>query len=138
MNPHTLYVAEGRWQISGSTIDVAGNPNIAIGLLVVSRSGALWIAEEQLNELQSRWTILPLENGASTTRFNGVSGVMGELEGALAFFEDIILLTYESIDGDFRGVESMRILDGDRYESRGALFRDGGHVSSWSYVLTRA
>lgn len=138
MKDHTLYVREGRWQISGSTIDVAGNPNIAVGLLVVSRSGDLWIAEEQINELQSRLTILPPENGASTTRFNGVSGVMGEIDGALAFFDDIILMTYGSDDGAFRGVESLRILDEDRYETRGALFRDGGHVSSWSYVLARA
>lgn len=136
MNPHTLYVAEGRWQISGSTIDVAGNPNIAIGLLVVTRSGDLWIAEEQVNELQSRWMILPLETGASTTRFNGVSGVLGEIDGHLAFFEDVILLTYGSTE--FRGIESVRLLDADRYETRGALFRDHGHVSSWSYVLTRA
>ncbi|HEX2061674.1 MAG TPA: hypothetical protein VHK90_13115 [Thermoanaerobaculia bacterium] len=138
MKDHTLYVREGRWQISGSTIDVAGNPNIAVGLLVVSRSGELWIAEEQLNELQTRLTILPLENGASTTRFNGVSGVMGEVDGALAFFDDIILTTYGSKDGAFRGIESLRMLDDDRYETRGALFRDGGHVSSWSYMLTRA
>ncbi|HYH06779.1 MAG TPA: hypothetical protein VEK11_06895 [Thermoanaerobaculia bacterium] len=138
MKEHTLYVAEGRWQISGSTIDVAGNPNIAIGLLVVSRSGELWIAEEQLNEVQSRWTILPLENGASTTQFNGVSGVLGELDGSLAFFEDVILLTYTSSDGVFHGVESLRFLDPNRYETRGVLFRDGGHVSSWSYVLMRA
>ena len=136
MKQHTLYVAEGRWQIAGSTIDVAGNPNIAVGLLVVSRSGELWIAEEQLNEVQSRWTILPLENGASTTRFNGVSGVMGDVDGALAFFDDVILLTYGS--DEFRGIESLRFLDEDRYETRGALFRNGGHVSSWSYVLTRA
>jgi hypothetical protein len=135
VNEHTLYVAEGRWQISGSTIDVAGNPNIAIGLLVVTRSGELWIAEEQLNEVQSRWTILPLETGASTTRFNGVSGVLGEIDGALAFFEDVILLTYGSTE--FRGVECVRMLDADRYETRGALFRNGGHVSSWSYVMTR-
>lgn len=137
MREHTLYVRDGRWQISGSTIDVAGNPNIAIGLLVVSRSGDLWIAEEQLNELQSRWTILPLETGASATRFNGVSGVMGEIEGALVFFDDVILLTYGSTDGAYRALESLRMLSDDQYETRGALFRDGGHVSSWSYTLAR-
>ena len=55
MNEHTLYLAEGRWQISGSTVDVAGNPNIAIGYAVVSRSGELWVVEEQVNELQNRF-----------------------------------------------------------------------------------
>jgi hypothetical protein len=135
---HTFLVREGRWQLSGSVVDVAGNPNIAVGLAVVTHSGELWILEEQVNELQNRYTILPLANGASATSFNGMNGVMGELRGAFAFFEDVILLTYTSSDGAFAGVESLRMLDADRYETRGALFRDGGHVSSWSYVLQRA
>ncbi len=137
MRDHTLFVREGRWQISGSIIDVAGNPNIAVGLAVVTHSGELWILEEQVNELQNRYTILPLANGASATSFNGVNGVMGELRGAFAFFDDVILLTYTSEDGAFHGIESLRMLDAGRYETRGALFRDGGHVSSWSYVLQR-
>ncbi len=138
MREHTLFVREGRWQIQGSIIDVAGNPNIAIGLAVVTHSGELWILEEQVNELQNRYTILPLESGASATSFNGVNGVMGELRGAFVFFEDVILLTYTSYDGHFHGCESLRMLDAGRYETRGALFRDAGHVSSWSYVLQRA
>jgi hypothetical protein len=138
VNEHTFLVREGRWQISGSTVDVAGNPNIAIGLAVVTHSGALWILEEQVNELQNRHTILPLENGATATSFTGVNGVMGELHGAFVFFDDIILCTYASDDGAFQSIESLRRLAEDRYETRGALFRDRGHVSSWSYFLQRA
>jgi hypothetical protein len=134
---HTLFVREGRWQISGSTVDVAGNPNIAIGLAVISRSGELWILEEQLNELQSRYTILPLEQGATATSFNGVSGIMGELSGSLVFFDDLILMTYTSTDGRYHSCEAIRMLDSDRYETRGALFLERGHVSSWSYQLAR-
>ncbi|HYO78614.1 MAG TPA: hypothetical protein VE010_19295 [Thermoanaerobaculia bacterium] len=138
MNDHTLFVREGQWQIAGSIVDVAGNPNIAIGLAVVTHSGALWILEEQVNELLNRYTILPLAAGATATNFNGVNGVMGELRGAFIFFDDLILLTYTSTDGVFHGTESLRMLDQSRYETRGALFRDGGHVSSWSYTLQRA
>lgn len=137
MKDHTLFVREGRWQIAGSIVDVAGNPNIAVGMAVVTHSGELWILEEQVNELQNRYTILPLQNGAGATSFNGVNGVMGELRGSLAFFEDLILLMYTSTDGHFQGSEAIRQSDENRYETRGALFRDGGHVSSWSYVLER-
>ncbi len=137
MKDHTLFVREGRWRISGSVVDVAGNANIAIGLAVVTHSGDLWILEEQVNELQNRHTILPLANGAAATAFSGVNGVMGELKGALAFFEDLILLTYTSTDGHFHCCEALRLMEENRYETRGALFRDGGHVSSWSYVLER-
>lgn len=138
MKDHTFLAREGQWQLSGSVVDVAGNPNIAIGLAVVTHSGELWILEEQVNELQNRYTILPLGAGATATEFNGVNGVMGEIRGSFVFFDDIILLTYTSADGHYHGVESLRMRDDDRYESRGALFRDRGHVSSWSYTLQRA
>jgi hypothetical protein len=134
---HTFFVREGQWRISGSVIDVAGNANIAIGIAVITRSGNLFIFEEQVNELQTRYTILPLERGANMTAFNGVNGVMGELKGSLIFFDDLILLTYTSVDGVFHGCEALRLLEEGRYETRGALFRDGGHVSSWSYTLER-
>ncbi|HEX8619229.1 MAG TPA: hypothetical protein VF911_16730 [Thermoanaerobaculia bacterium] len=138
MKDHTFLAREGRWQISGSVVDVAGNPNIAIGLAVVTHSGELWILEEQVNELQNRYTILPLAPGATATAFNGVNGVMGELGGSFVFFDDLLILTYTSSDLTFHGCEALRMLDEDRYETRGALFRNGGHVSSWSYVLQRA
>jgi hypothetical protein len=132
---HTFFVAEGQWRISGSIVDVAGNANIAIGIVVITRSGDLWIFEEQVNELQNRYTILPLEPGAMVTAFTGVNGVMGELKGSLVFFDDLILMTYTSADGHFHGCEALRLLQDGRYETRAALFRDGGHVSSWSYQL---
>ncbi|MFP5245162.1 MAG: hypothetical protein ACLGH0_00615 [Thermoanaerobaculia bacterium] len=138
MTKHRFLLQEGRWRISGSTIDVAGNANIAIGIAVLTRSGELWILEEQVNELQNRYTILPLENGASATSFNGVNGILGALKGAYVFFDDLILCTYTSDDGHYHGCEASRALEDDRYETRGALFRDGGHVSSWSYVLEPA
>jgi hypothetical protein len=138
VNEHTLFVREGRWLISGSTVDVAGNPNIAIGALEITHSGELWIAEELVNELQNRYTILPLANGATATRFNGVNGVMGEVGGSIVFFDDLILMTYRSADGRYHGCEALRRSGDARYDTRGALFLDEGHVSSWSYVLQRA
>jgi hypothetical protein len=138
VNEGLLFVTEGRWVISGSTVDVAGNPNIAVGTLAVVRSGELWIADEQVNEVQNRYTILPLEAGATATRFNGVNGIMGEVEGALVYFEDVILMTYRSSDGHYHGCDAIRPGGDGSYATRGALFLDGGHVSSWSYVLQRA
>lgn len=138
MNDHTYLLAEATWKLSGSTIDVASNPNIAIGLVVVSRSGELIIVEQQVNELQSRYTVLPIETGAAATAFSGVNGVMGELKGSYAFFEDVILCTYASADGRFNGVETLLVIGASSYQVRGALFSNDGHVSSWSYALERA
>ena len=124
--------------VSGSTVDVAGNANIAAGVVVVAHSGALWIAEEQINEVLNRYTILPLEKGLTAARFNGINGIMGDVEGALVFFDDVILMTYGSSDHRYQASEVMRQVGEARYETRGALFLERGHVSSWSYALQRA
>ncbi len=138
MKDHTLFVREGRWQISGSTVDVAGNPNIVVGFLVVAHYDGKWLVEEQINESSNRYETEPLAAGATATEFAGTNGALGAIRGAYVFFEDVILTTYRSTDGHYTGVESVRMLDPDRYESRGALFLDDGHVSSWSFALQRA
>jgi hypothetical protein len=135
---HTLFVREGRWQISGSTVDVAGNPNIVVGFLVVTHDCGKWLVDEQINESTNRYEAEPLAAGATATEFDGNNGAIGAITGAYVFFEDVILTTYRSADGHYSGIESVRMLDDDRYESRGALFLDDGHVSSWSLTLQQA
>jgi hypothetical protein len=136
VNDHTYLCREGRWEIEGSTIDVAGNPNVMIGFVVVTHRDS-WIVEEQLNEVQTRYAVAPLAPGISATCFTGANGMAGEVHGSLAFFDDLILSMYSSDDGHYHACEALRRLGDDRYENRGALFLDGGHVSSWSLTLRR-
>ena len=138
MKEHTYLLRPGKWQISGSTIDVAGNANIAIGFAVVTHDGAHWVIEEHINELGTRYDIPTVPAVASAAPFKGSSGIAGSIKGAFAFFDDVILATWHSDDGKYVSVESLRMLSDDRYETRGALFLNGGHVSSWSYALQRA
>ncbi|MGZ5472782.1 MAG: hypothetical protein ACXW31_02835, partial [Thermoanaerobaculia bacterium] len=65
-------------------------------------------------------------------------GITGEVNGTFAFFDDIILSTYRSDDGQYTASEVFLRKSDDRYEVRGALFLHGGHVSSWSLTMTRA
>ena len=138
MENHTLIVREGRWRVSGSTVDVAGNANIAVGFLVITNRESGWLLEEQINELTNRYEIERPESGVSTTTFAGENAALGKLTGRFVFFEELILTIYESKDGTYKGFEALTRADPDRYESRGALFLDGGHVSSWSLTLQRA
>jgi len=138
LNEHTLFAREGRWQISGSTVDVAGNPNIMVGFLIVAHTKSVWIVQEQINESENQYEAAPLEPGATATNFRGSNGALGLINGAYVFFEDVILTTYRSEDAHYTGFEASRLMDADRYECRGALFLDGGHVSSWSLTLQRA
>ena len=138
MKEHTLFAREGRWQISGSTVDVAGNPNIVVGFVIVAHSDGVWIIDEQINESENQYEATPLVPGATATSFRGTNGALGLISGAYVFFEDLILTTYRSDDARYAGFEASRLMDADRYECRGALFLDGGHVSSWSLTLLRA
>jgi hypothetical protein len=135
---HSFILRPGKWEISGSTIDVASNPNIAVGYAVVTHEGNRWVIEEHINEVGTHYdipTVLPAANAAA---FKGTSGIAGAFRGTFAFFDDQILAAWHSDDGKYVTVASYRMLSEERYESRGALFLDGGHVSSWSYVLQRA
>ena len=136
MNEHTYLLREGRWQISGSTIDVAGNPNVLIGYAIVIH-GKHWTVEEQINESSNHYTIVPPDEDLGATTFTGANGITGEVNGTFAFFEDMILSAYHSDDGHYSASEVFRRLEDDRYEARGALFKDGGHVSSWSLTMER-
>jgi hypothetical protein len=135
---HTLVLRPGKWQVAGSTIDVAGNPNVAVGYIVVTHEGLRWVIEEHINEVGTHYEIPTPAPAAAAAAFKGSSGIAGGLKGGFAFFDDVILATWRGDDGKYASVESMRMLSDDRYETRGALFLNGGHVSSWSYVLERA
>ena len=136
MRDHTFLLREGRWEIEGSTIDVAGNPNAMIGFAVITHREN-WIVEEQLNEAHSHYAVAPLSPGISATCFTGANGIVGEVHGSFAFFDDLILSMYRSDDGHYQVCEALRMLDDDHYDARGAMFLDGGHVSSWSLNLHR-
>jgi hypothetical protein len=135
---HTYVLRPGKWQIAGSTIDVAGNANVAIGYAIVTHEGAVWTIEEHINEVGTRYDIPTVDASAAAAALKGSSGIAGTIKGDFAFFDDVILATWRSDDGRYVSIESFRMLAEDRYDTRGALFLNGGHVSSWSYTLIRS
>jgi hypothetical protein len=136
VNEHTYLLKPGRWEITGSTIDVAGNPNVMIGYAVVTH-GESWDVQEQVNENTSRYDVRPPAAGMPATTFTGTHAILGNVQGAYAFFEDMILSSYRSDAGDYAASEIFRRITEDHYEVRGALFLHGGHVSSWSLTMLR-
>ena len=77
MREHTYLLRPGKWQISGSTIDVAGNANIAIGYAVVTHDGAHWTVEEHINELGTHYDVPTDPSTAAAAPFKGSGGVAG-------------------------------------------------------------
>ncbi len=137
MNEHTYLLKPGRWEILGSTIDVAGNPNALLGYAIVTHEETSWDVQEQLNENPSRYDVHPPATGMPATTFTGTHAILGNVQGVYAFFEDVILSSSRSDEGDYASSEVFRRIDDDRYEVRGALFLHGGHVSSWSLTMQR-
>ena len=137
MKEHSYILRPGKWQLAGSTVDVTGNPNVAVGYVVVTHEGDRWIIEEHINEVGNQYQIPTVGSEAGAAPFKGSSGIAGGFTGDFAFFDDVILATWRSDDGKYVSVESFRMLAEDRYDTRGALFLNGGHVSSWSYALQR-
>ncbi|HUR80743.1 MAG TPA: hypothetical protein VM733_08250 [Thermoanaerobaculia bacterium] len=127
----------GRWEITGSTVDVAGNPNALIGFATIAHSDDSWDVQEQLNENASRYDVRPPRAGLPATTFTGTHAIMGPVQGAYAFFEDMIVMSYRSDDNAYAATEVFRHIDDDRCDVRGALFLHGGHVSSWSLTMQR-
>jgi len=60
VNEHTYLLREGRWVISGSMIDVAGNPNVMIGYAIVTRGGRQGYATEAIAAL-TEWALADAE-----------------------------------------------------------------------------
>jgi hypothetical protein len=137
VNEHTYLLKPGRWEIVGSTIDVAGNPNAMLGYAAITHDGDAWDVQEQLNENASRFDVRPPATGMPATTFTGTHAILGNVQGVYAFFEDVILSSYRSDAGDYAATEVFRRIDDDRYDVRGALFLLGGHVSSWSLTMQR-
>lgn len=138
MIEHSYLLREGRWQINGSMVDVAGNPNVMIGYAIVTHADGEWIVDEELNENTSRFVVAPVGEDRNATSFTGRDGISGAVHGTYAIFDDMILSSYRSDDGRYAASEVFVRQGEDAYVARGALFLRGGHVSSWSLMFTRA
>ena len=137
MRDHTFLLREGRWEAAGTMVDTVGNPDVAAGWSVIRHDASGWHIEGRLNQVETRYDVLPIPHAETATSWLCENSAMGTLFGAFAFFDDLILSTFRSEDDRYLGCESMRMIDEDTYECRGALFLDRGHVSSWSMLLKR-
>ncbi len=137
MRDHTYLLREGRWEALGTTIDTAGNANVAVGWFVVVHQKDKWTIEAQMNEFHNTCEVIPRKADAAAMPYASVNPALGKFKGWFALFEDTILSSFQSEDGRYTGSEAMRMIDADTYDVRGALYLDNGHVSSWSTVLKR-
>ena len=140
---HTFLLKEGHWVADGVFFGPGGVESPARGYTTVTHGEDLWKVEGELivgeNEMivRNSYEVEPYREGGRSFAWHSVNPALGLLLGMFAIVDDTILTRFISEDGEYSGVEAVRMIDQDTYESRGALFRRNALASSWTVTLFR-
>lgn len=141
---HTFILTEAHWEAMGTYRGPVGGDRPATGYFTVIHDEDIWSMEGKLivgeNEdliIRNSYEIEPWREGGYASAWHSVNPGLGLLLGIFAIAGDTILTRFISEDGEHSGVEAIRMVDPDTYESRGALFRRNVLASSWIVTLTK-
>jgi len=142
---HTFLFQEADWEAEGEFVDQYGTGKAARGYTMVRHDVDSWSVEGKINVeglepgiIRNNYTIRPWMSGEKATSWQSVNPALGLFFGMIAAVNDSLLSHFVSEDGEYSGVESMRMVDAFTYESRGALFKRNRRISSWSMILERS
>jgi hypothetical protein len=141
---HTFLFQEGDWEAEGTYLDQDGNETDATGITKVIHGADEWRIEGAITTgradpsvIHNVYTLAPWPGGEDASPWESVDPVLGLLFGMIAVVGDTILSRFVSEDGEYSGMESLRMIDGITYENRGALFQRDRKVSSWKMEMRR-
>ena len=141
---HTFLLKEGHWEAKGTYRGPSGGDKTANGYTTVVHGEDVWrlegelaIGEDGQFVIRNSYEVEPWREGGYASAWHSVNPGLGLLLGIFAVVDDAILTRFISEDGEYSGVESIRMVDTETYESRGALFRRNILASSWSITLTK-
>ena len=141
---HTFLLKEGHWEATGSYRGPSGGDKPAKGYTTIIHEDEVWrvegelvVGDEEELVIRNNYEVEPWREGGYASAWHSVNPGLGLLLGIFAVVEDTILTRFISEDGEYSGVESIRMVDLDTYMSRGALFRRNIMASSWSVTLKK-
>ncbi|MGD8352996.1 MAG: hypothetical protein PVJ01_02430 [Pseudomonadota bacterium] len=141
---HTFLLKEGHWEAEGVYRGPADSGRPAGGYTTVTHGEDVWriegelvVGEEGQLVIRNSYEIEPWRQGGYASSWHSVNPAFGLLLGMFAVVDDTILTRFISEDGEYSGVESIRMVDAGTYESRGALFKRNLLASSWFVTLTK-
>ncbi|RCX28103.1 hypothetical protein [Thioalbus denitrificans] len=141
---HTFLFEEAVWSAEGNYHSGSGAEVALEGESRVEHEPGLWIVntvmqvrDQPSQSVSSRYEIVPMRPGGSSTRWRMENPTVGRVEGKYVVVEDTLLSLYRSPDGRHSGTECLVRLDERRYLNRGTLLRAGQLVSSWAVELIR-
>ena len=141
---HTFLFKEAHWEAIGTYRGPVGGDRPAKGYTTVTHDEDVWnmegkliVGEDEQLVIRNSYEIEPWREGVHASAWHSVNPGLGLLLGIFAIAGDTILTRFISEDGEYSGVEAIRMIDPDTYESRGALFRRNLLASSWSVTLMK-
>ena len=134
---HTYLLEEGTWTAQSSLVTEDGQELSGTGESKIVHHQGHWIIDARMGDIRNRYEITPFPPGSRATEWTSENPAMGRFLGMFCIVDDTILSTFKSEDGALSGVESVRMIDADHYENRGALFAGARRISSWTVTLRR-
>jgi hypothetical protein len=141
---HTFLFQEAQWEAEGSFWDQHGKKKPAYGRSRIFHKDNIWEIDGELNvgedepmTIRNLHTLEPWKKGEGASSWQSVNPTLGLLFGMIAVVGDTILSRFVSEDGEYSGLESLRMIDTNCYDNKGALFKRDRRISSWSLELRR-
>ncbi len=139
---HTYLLAPGTWKATGTFTDSSGITHPVSGTSVITHDRGIWynrtamiIHTQPPSDVECVYEIIPLAPGQTTTTWTAETLPLGRMHGHFAIVDNTILSSAPA--GEGINMETLRYMDDNTYENRGALLMDGTMLSSWKAVLTR-
>jgi hypothetical protein len=140
---HTYLLFPGTWHAKGAFRDNNGNSYPVTGSSIITHERRIWynrsamlIHTTPLTDIECLYEITPIEPGECATTWTAETLPMGRISGNFAIVDNTILSSAYTPQG--ANIETLRQLDENTYENRGALFMDGQLLSAWDVILTKA
>lgn len=141
---HSYIFKEGNWKAIGiyhnyeeKKIDISGNATI-------KHFNDQWFLDSLIElELENpirffqRHTITPKDSNKNFTLWTAENSSLGKLTGKFVIFEDEILSFYNTVVGNYSGVENFHKINENKYICRGVLFNRDFKMSSWEISLKK-
>ncbi|MCI0653379.1 MAG: hypothetical protein L0Y39_02715 [Methylococcaceae bacterium] len=140
---HSFPFDESIWLVSGLyineksvSVDVEGNS-------VISHRDGRWLNELSIElktednreyrncQYKTVFEYTPIESTLEPSVWHASNVLLGRLHGVLVFVDDTIFSSYQTSNGNIRGLETMRRISEFEYQCRGALMEGGKRSSSW-------
>jgi hypothetical protein len=134
---HSYLFTEGEWEATGVLFDEEGVAAISTGGAHIHHYAECWEVESWMGDFENRYTLKPFDPQTAFAAWESINPAVGILKGLFVVAGETILSRYASDDGVLSGVESLRQVSADRYESRGAAIMGGQLLSRWEMVLVK-